>query len=285
MPPGNRLTLEREYDIQLSHSIWEMERRLRRGPTSETFRRTLVETHVQHIRHMEEIAQLPRQQRSQLRLQPRPADSILLLPGEGMSAEELEPLAEAFHKRGLAVLNTSLAFRTLDRPGRSPIYWQACTDEAQNRFDVLTHYSTSISILGVGLAGLIAMHVAATRPVQGVIALYPALDADLTIAEKLRATMRRLFKREEIVPHTWPQQRKAAARTAGAVLTSSPVPLYVLAEDRNDRTDAGRTSQVARKLVSRAATKVRLLRPGEAPTVRDLPPSAFDEILTFLRRR
>ena len=92
-----------------------MERRTRRGPTSDAFRRTLVETHVQHLRHLEEIAQVPRQQRTQLRLQPRPADSLLLVPGEGMPAEELEPLAEGFHRRGFGVMNTSLAFRALDR--------------------------------------------------------------------------------------------------------------------------------------------------------------------------
>lgn len=262
-----------------------MERRVRRGPTSETFRRTLIETHVQHMRHLEEIAQVPRQQRSQLRLQQRPADSVLLLPAEGMSAEELEPLGEALHKRGFAVLNTSLAFRTLDHPGRSPIYWQSCADEAENRFDVLAHYSTSVSILGVGLAGLVALQVAAARPVNAVVALFPTLDADLTVGEKLRAAMRRLFKREEPVPRTWPQQRKAAARTANSVLTGNPVPLYVLAEDRSDRTEPGRASQVARKLGSRPDTKVRLLRPGEAVRVRDLPPSAFDDILNFLRRR
>jgi len=237
------------------------------------------------MRHLEEIAQVPRQQRTQLRLQPRPSDSLLLLPGEAMSAEELEPLAEAFHRRGFAVLNTSLAFRALDRPGRSPIYWQSCADEAENRFDVLAHYSTSISIVGVGLAGLVALQVATARRVNGIVALFPTMDADLTVAEKLRAAMRRLFKREEPIARTWPEQRKAAARTANAVLGRIAVPLYVLAEDRNDRTEPGRASSVARKLVSRAATNVRLLRPGEAASVRDLPPSAFDEILNFLRRR
>src|SRR5262249_33876987 len=156
----------------------ELERTVRRGASSESLRRTLVETHVQHIRHMEEIAEIPRHQRTQLHLQPRPAEALLLLPGEGMSADELEPLAEGFHRRGFGVVTTSPAFRAPGRQGYSPQYWQTRADEAETRYDVLAHYATEISILGVGLAGLIALHVATVRPVARVAALLPTLDAE-----------------------------------------------------------------------------------------------------------
>src|SRR5262245_11390167 len=93
---GATLTGEPEYDTQLSHTIWELERSVRRGGASESMRRTLVETHLQHIRHMEEIAQVPRHQRTVMQLQSRPADTLLLLPGEGSAADELQPLADIF---------------------------------------------------------------------------------------------------------------------------------------------------------------------------------------------
>src|SRR5262245_9885416 len=93
-PRWSALAVEREYDTQLSHAIWELERAVRRGGASDSLRRTLVETHFQHIRHMEDMEQVPRHQRTTLQLQSRPGDTLLLLPGEGSSADELQTLAE-----------------------------------------------------------------------------------------------------------------------------------------------------------------------------------------------
>ena len=120
------LSLEREYDVQLSHTIWELERAVRRGAASEGLRRSLIEAHGQQLRYMEDIAQVPRHQRSLLLLQPRPSDAVLLLPAEGNGCDQVQPLAEQLHKRGFTVLATNLSMRTLDQPGRSPSYWQTC---------------------------------------------------------------------------------------------------------------------------------------------------------------
>lgn len=282
---GAALTGEREYDTQLSHAIWELERAVRRGGASESLRRTLVETHFQHIRHMEEIAQVPRHQRTLLQLQSRPGDTLLLLPGEGTGADELQALAETFFKRGWAVMATNLAFRVLDTPGHSPTYWQTCADEAATRYDVLEHYSTRTAVLGVGLAALVALHLATMRRVSDVVALFPTLDGDPTWVERLRGSIRKLLRREDSMPRTWPEQRRLAARVARTTAEMISVPLYVLTEDRSDRSERGRAARAAQRLVQRAATKVRVLRPNEAASVRDLPPAVVDDILTFLRRR
>jgi hypothetical protein len=283
-PDGAPLTVEREYDTQLSHAIWELERAVRRGGASEAMRRTLVETHFQHIRYMEEIAEVPRHQRTMLQLQPRPGDTLLLLPGEGAGADELFGLADHFYRRGWAVMATNLAFRVLDVPGRSPIYWQTCVDEAANRYDVLAHYSTRIAVVGVGMAAVVALQLATMRRVSEIVALFPALDGDESWMARLRASIGKLLRREEHLPRTWPEQRRLAARSARATAASVGVPLYVVTEDRSDRSERGRAAQAAQKLVHRAATKVRALRPNEASSVRDLSPSILDEILNFLRR-
>jgi len=256
----------------------------RRGTASEGLRRSLIETHTQHIRYMEDVAQVPRHQRTIVLLQAKPTPALLLLPAEGMTADELQPLAEEFHRRGFTVMATNLAYRTLDKPGRSPVYWQTCSDEVENRFDVLAHYSTRVSILGLGMGGLLGLQVATTRPVGEVVALFPTLGSQNGLLERWRATLQRLLRREATLPRTWPEQRKVAARAASANLLRASVPFYVLVEDRNDRSEQAQAMQAARKLVQRAATKVRVLRPGEAASLRDLPPAVFDEILAFLRR-
>jgi esterase/lipase len=283
-PRGCLLTVEREYDLQLSHTLWELERMARRGTASEGLRRSLIETHAQHIRYMEDVAQVPRHQRTIVLLQPKPTQALLLLPSEGMTADELQPLAEEFHRRGFIVMATNLAYRTLDKPGRSPVYWQTCADEVENRFDVLAHYSTRVSILGLGMGGLLGLQVATTRRVGEVVALFPTLGSQDGLLDRLRATLHRLMRREEKMPRTWPEQRKAAAHAARANLARATVPFYVLVEDRNDRSEPAQATHAARKLVQRAATKVRVLRPGESASFRDLPPAVFDEILAFLRR-
>ena len=276
---GAPLTAEREYDTQLSHAIWELERAVRRGGASEAMRRTLLETHFQNIRYMEDLAQVPRPQRSVLHLQPRPGDTIMMLPAEGTSADELYGLADHFYRRGWTVLATNLAYRVLDQPS-SPTYWQTCADEVTNRFDILAHYSTRIALLGVGLSGAAALHVATVRPVSEVVAVFPTIAGDPGLWERLRGSLHKLLRREATLPRTWPEQRRLAAQAARATAASIAVPLYAVIEDRDDR---GRGARAAKALLHRAATKVRLLRPGEASTVRDLPPSILDDILQFLR--
>jgi esterase/lipase len=279
------LTLEREYDTQLSHTIWELERALKRGSTSEALRHSLIEAHGQHLRHMEEIAQVPRHQRSQLLLQPRPTDAVLILPGEGSGCDELQTIGEAFYRRGFTVLATNLAFRSLERPAYTPAYWQTCLDEAENRYDILQHWSTRIAIIGAGLAGLIALHLAVTRRPSEIVALFPAFASEANWLARLRATLRRLVLRDDRPPQDWGHQRTLVTRSAREALGKISVPLFVVAEDRKDRSEMGRSSQVAQRLVHRAATQVRVLRPGEAASLRDLSPGVIDEMLAFLRRK
>jgi pimeloyl-ACP methyl ester carboxylesterase len=282
---GAPLTLERPYESHLSHAIWELERSVRRGGASEAMRRTLVETHFQQIRYMEDLAEVARPQRTMLQLQPRPGDTLLLLPAEGTAADELYGLAEHFYRRGWAVMATNLSYRVLGKPAYSPTYWQTVADEAATRFDILAHYSTRIVVLGVGMSGLVALHLATMRRVSEVVAVFPTFDGEPGFFARLRTTLRKLvLRREEPLPRTWPEQQRLAAQSARATAATVAVPLYVVIEDRDDRSERGRAARAAQKLAQRAATKVRVLRPNEASTVRDLSPSILDDIMQFLRR-
>jgi esterase/lipase len=280
---GTTLSLEREYDEQLSHTIWELERSVRRGGASETLRRSLIEAHAQHLRHLEDIAEIPRPQRSQLLLQGRPTEALLLLPGEGAGCDELQGLADSLYKRGFTVLASNLAYRVLDQPLHSPQYWQTCADEAQHRYDILTHYSTRVGVIGVGMSALVALHLASVRRVSEVVALFPTLGSEAGWVERLRATFRRLVLRDARMPRGWAHQRQLAARAAREQTGRLTVPLYVVVEDRSDRSEAGRSASIAHKLASRAATRVKVVPAGT--TARDLPAAVQDDILSFLRRR
>jgi hypothetical protein len=278
-----RLALEREYDVQLSHTIWELERAIRRGATSESLRRTLVEAHAQHLRHMEDIAGVQRHQRSVLLLHPRPTDTVLLLPGEGSGADEVLGLGENLYKRGFAVLATSLSLRGLDPAAHPPLFWQTCADEIENRFDVMAHFSTRTTVVAVGMAAVVAMHVATTRRIEALAALFPTLGSAPGWVERLRATLRRLVLRDTSTPAGWAHQRQLAARAAHDAAAKIALPLYVLVEERKDRSEAARSAKGAQRLVHRAATRVRTLRPGEAASVRDLPPAVQEDLIAFLR--
>ena len=76
------------------------------------------------------------------------------------------------------MLASNLAYRTLDQPLRSPQYWQTCADEAQNRYDILTHYATRVGVVGVGMSALVALHLASVRRVSEVVALFPTLGSE-----------------------------------------------------------------------------------------------------------
>ena len=275
---------EREYDPHLSHTIWELERALKLGRDSEALRRALIEAHLDQLWHLEERLAVPRPQRSFLLLQPRPSDSLLLLPGELSSAEDVLPIAEHFHQRGCAALGANLAYRTLDEPALSPHYWQTCADEAENRFDILTPYATRVAVLGVGLGALLALHLAAVRRVSAVLAVFPTLHVGEPWQLRWRMMLQRLLRREVRTPTGWEHQRRLAAVKAHETTGKIAVPLFVVAEDRRDNSDAGRSAQMGQKLIHRAATQVHVLRPGEEASPRALPPALLDDLLAFVRK-
>ena len=228
---------------------------------------------------------MPREKRSFLLAQERATDALLVLPGEGGGSDEVAPLAEHFHRNGFTVLASSLSFRALGEPGHSPLYWQTCVDEAENRYDILQHYSTRAVVLGVGLGATIAIHLASRRRVSAVLALFPTLHAAPSWREHLVAALRRLTPWRAKSVAGWSQQRELAASGALETAGKVEVPLYVLAEDPRDRSDVGRSAQVARQLVSRAATQVRLVRPEEVRPISELPQPLLEELLTFARSR
>ena len=261
-----------------------MERILKTGPRSEPTRRALVEAHLEHLRYLEERSEVPRHQRSFVLLQPKLTAGALFLPGEGAGTDEVERLAAAFHARGHTVLASALALRSLDHPGRSPQYWQTCADEAEVRYDMLAHYTDRITVVGVGVSALIALHLATRKRVDAVVALFPVFDTAPSWLQRLQGALQRLLRREEAIPHTWGAQRRIAGTAGREAADRISVPLYMVVEDRRDRSEAARSAQTAQKLEGRATTRVRLL-PPEVASARALPQDVLDDILNFTRRK
>lgn len=273
-----------EYDSQVAHTIWELERRVRRGRTSDATRRALLSAHVDQLRMIEERGGVPEAGRSFALLQNRVAPGVLLIPGEGEVCEHLKPLGAHLQRRGFNVLASSLSYRVLGRPTRSPQYWQTCQDEAENRYDMLNHYASRLSIIGVGLGAAIALHVASRKRVHAVVALFPTLDASIGINERLRTLMRRVFPRLLTSTPGWSMQRRMATNDARDKAPRLTVPILAVIEDRNDG-EAGRSTRAARKLEELKLAQVELIPRGRPAVASELPETTIESIVAFLRRR
>ena len=272
-----------EYEPQIGHTIWELERKVRRGRTSDATRYALVRAHVEQLRQIEERLDVPPEGRSFALLQERAVPAILMLAGEGQTCENLRPLATRLHARGLSVLATSLAYRQFDRPGVTPTYWQTCLDEAENRYDMLEHCTTEIAVVGVGLGAALALHLAARKRVHAVVALFPILDTQLGLGEQLRAVLRRLMRSRQGTPATWSMQRRMAARLAQEKVAATPV--IVVSEDRRDRSDTGRSLHAARALAAHKPVHLILLPPGHPASPDTLPDDIVNRVLEQLNKR
>ena len=272
-----------EYEPQIGHTIWELERKVRRGRTSDATRHALVRAHVEQLRQIEERLDVPPEGRSFALLQERAVPAILMLAGEGQTCENLRPLATRLHARGLSVLATSLAYRQFDRPGVTPTYWQTCLDEAENRYDMLEHCTTEIAVVGVGLGAALALHLAARKRVHAVVALFPILDTQLGLGEQLRAVLRRLMRSRQRTPATWSMQRRLAARLAQEKVAATPV--IVVSEDRRDRSDTGRSLHAARALSAHKPVHLILLPLGHPASPDTLPDDIVNRVLEQLNKR
>jgi pimeloyl-ACP methyl ester carboxylesterase len=272
---------EPPYDSQIAHTIWELERSMRRGRPSEASRRALLSAHVEHLRMLEERLGVAVESRSQVLLQGRIAPGALLIPGEREGCERLRNLAEHLYAGGFTVLASSLAYRSFDRPGVAPTYWQTCLDEAENRYDMLDHYASRVAVVGVGLGAAVALHLAARKRVHAVAALFPVFDAAQGWGERLRAFLRRALPRAAKVPAGWSVQRRMAARQAQGKVA---VPLVVVAEERSDRSDAGRSLRAVRALMGHKPLQLLLIPEGSPATPEALPAEILAQLVGFLSR-
>jgi len=275
-------TSNQEYDPQIAHTIWELERRVRRGRTSDATRRVLLAAHIDQMRMVEERLGVAPTGLTFARLQNRVAPGVLILPGEGEDCEHLRPLAEALYRRGFNVLASSLAYRALG--DQRPYYWQTCLDEAENRYDMLNHFASRLSIVGFGLAAALALHIASRKRVHAIVALYPTLEARVGLSERLRGLMRRAFPRWITTPPGWDTQRRMAADEARDKARKLSVPIFAVAEDRFDGA-AGRAARSARKLETHRLAEVELIPRGRNTVQADLPDATLEHIVAFLRRR
>ena len=283
-PPSTEPTAAtpaRPYYPHIAHTIWELERRVRRGRPSDVARRSLLSAHVEQLRMMEEHLDVPVDGRSFALLQGRIAAGALLLPGEREGCERLRSLSEHLHAEGFTVLASTLSYRTLDRIGVSPTYWQTCLDEAENRYDMLDHYASRIAVVGVGLGAAVALHLASRKRVYAVGAVFPVLDAAVGFSDSCRALLRRVLPRTTRGPMSWPLQRRTAARQAQGKIGA---PVVVVAEERRDRSDAARSLRAVRELMAHRPLQL-LLVPEAGPVAPDaLPSEILAQLVAFLKR-
>jgi len=274
---------EREYDSQVAHTIWELERSVKRGRVSDATRRVLVEAHTQQLQMIEERAGVAPEERSFLLLQPNIAAGILMLPSEGHGCGELRSMGRFFHRAGFSVLGTPLAYRELDRAGYAPQYWQTCLDESLQRYDMLSHYASRMFVLGVGLGATIALHVALERKVAGLVALFPKLHADLALRERVRIALKRILPRRE-GPAAWPVQRRFAADAGRDAAAKLDVPMFMVVEAKTSNREEAQSARTAKRLLARRAEDLREV-PGVQASPAQLPELVLEEIARFGRRR
>lgn len=274
---------EAAYDSQIAHTIWELERAVKKGRVSEATRRVLLESHVHQLQMIEERVGVPPEQRSFLLLQKRPGPGILLLPGESESCDSLRSVARYFHRAGLNVLCSSLSYRILDVSGQSPTFWQTCIDEARNRYDMLCHCSNRLSILGVGMSAAVALELASSVRFQSMLALFPVFHADVALSERLKNVARKVFPAWVKSRPDWSSQREMLTSVARRKARKSSLPLYVVAEERKDRTEAGRSARFSESLTANAA-KVRLVPATQATSPSKLPEAVLEELTKFVRQ-
>ena len=271
-----------EYDNEVAHTIWELERGVRRGYGGEATRLALLKAHVEHMRLFETRIDIPEAGRSFLRLQDRSAPSVLVLAGESQDCSGLQTLGSRLHRAGFGVLASSLAYRSLDRPGLSPFYWQTCLDEAENRYDMLNHYATRIAVIGFGLGAAIALHLATRKRVNAVVGVFPILDAKLGATDQLRTMMRNLAPRLFKTPPKWTMQRRLATAGVQKATSQFGAPILVLVEERSQKGDAGRSLRFVKQLTERGGAQLQTVPAGAADA---LPDATIDTMLAFLKQR
>ncbi len=271
-----------EYDNEVAHTIWELERGVRRGYGGEATRLALLQAHVEQMRLLEARLDIPEAGRSFLLLQDKSAPSVLMLPGEGQNCAGLHALGSRLHRAGFGVLASSLAYRSLERPGLSPFYWQTCLDEAENRYDMLNHYATRIAVVGVGLGAAIALHLATRKRLNAVVTLFPVLDARLGATDRLRTMMRNVAPRLFKSPPQWTMQRRLATEGVHKATSQFGAPILVLTEEHNQQGDAGRSLRFIKQLTERGGAQLQVVPAGVTEA---LPDAAIDTLLAFLKQR
>jgi esterase/lipase len=102
------------------------------------------------------------------------ADSCLLLPGLS-SADGARRLAEELNQSGFTVSAPDLFFCHETLAGFSTSNWRTWLDEAREAYMRLDRSMASVSLVGIGLGGTLAVILAAEYPVLAAVLVAPVL--------------------------------------------------------------------------------------------------------------
>ena len=242
----------------------------------------LIEAHASQLETVEKRAGINENNRSLLLLQNRVSPEIMLLAGEGAGTDELRPIARFFHRAGFNVLCTTLAWRDYERPGYSPTFWQTCLDESSNRFDMLQVYSNHVTVLGCGLSAALMVHLANDKKIHRMIALFPALHADVSFRERFQFALRRWIPSTRKDPPKWNMQRRMAADLARGRAKKMKIPILLIVEDLHDKSELGRSAATAEQLFAGRSDIVKRV-PSAQASPRLLPQLILEKLVESSR--
>lgn len=226
--------------------------------------------------------------------------ACLLIHGFTGSPAEMVPIAEYLHGLGFTVHAPLLAGHGTTPEDMEKTGWRDWVRSAEAGYEIVAAHAARVYVIGLSMGGLLALHLAATRSVVGVVAMCAPIWLKKRTA--LLAPILRHFVRftpkgspaPRLAPDLWSYDRTPVAcvphllrliRIVRSELRAISAPALVVqgARDQTVRPESARF--IVEHLGSRAKSLLMLANSGHLVTLDQDQQTLFSAIASFVSQR
>jgi len=243
---------------QINRTLWEIQRQIEAKPDRPRYRRELLRAHFLQRFELDKALHVPRDDRSFLFMHEREAPACLLLHGAQGTPAEMRELGNVLFSHGYTVFCPRMARE--DNKGRM-VSWQSWVTQAETALDTVASASDTVFVAGLSLGATMALILAQSHELRGLVMLAPALFPRLSLKGRLIEISRYLTPTVFYRVAGWNGEVLKAMDYTRRHTKKIPIPVLAL-QAADDRHLSGRGLRFLRKHCPSPDTRTEMLPNG-----------------------
>jgi carboxylesterase len=238
---------------QLSLTAWEVEQRKQKTVEDPNARGIMLEVHRQLVAEIESLSEIVPGMRSDLMMQEKVDEAVLLIHGSTGNPGDLRDLARHLHANGYTICNILLPGHGTGHDVLPDVKWRSCFNEVLVRYNLLSRLSSRVHVVGFSFGAALALHLAKKERVADLVLLSPAINPKVTFFPRMMIALglhRIPFIKRRI---GWNLEVFDAMEKARSLVGKLNLPIYAAHCDDDPRIDPSSLRHLQRKARHKAS--------------------------------
>ena len=169
----------------LAKNIWELQQLISRGKATGRARQMLLRAYAQQVADVEEQLGIEEGDRAFILAREDSRDGVLLIHGTTGSPEDLRAMAHFLYEGGFNACCMRLPGHGLPEGQATGGSWEACVNEVQHRYQMLSDCCKNVYVLGYSFGAALAMQLDLSPRPRALVLLAPAIYPRLGLMQRV----------------------------------------------------------------------------------------------------